>query len=382
MSRLLVDDITKTDRRALFNVNKAALISDIVAPSKEYLRCSGAQQLTVVEGCVISVSGSGVFETKQTILTAANLDTGSSFTVGKDYYVYVCDSGNVDNDEIYKISLNSTYPSGWTALNSRKIGGFHYGKVRGTDATTGKPVNASGIVKGSGWQNNVYDGIVPRSVWTLGHRPKCAPEGMVYLGGGTWVDIYLSSNDGKGGLQSKYGATPMTGSEGCNWYDFAHRLQQSGKRMPNLQEFIQYAYGSPEGLDNSNDYAWTATTNGGRTTTGNVAKAVSAVGVRDAVGNVWEWLDEIITRAEHAKSSTYHASEAWGWDITSPMLTGEDSDIASGNIYEYYANSIAALLAGGNWINGAVAGTRALQCNVYPWIVGSYIGVRGACDSL
>ena len=112
--------------------------------------------------------------------------------------------------------------------------------MRGVDATTNKPVNASGIVKGSGWQNNIYDGIVPRSVWTLGHRPKCAPEGMVYLGGGTWVDIYLNSNDGKGGLQSKYGATPMTGSEGLNWYDFAHRLQKCGKRMPNLQEFIQY----------------------------------------------------------------------------------------------------------------------------------------------
>ena len=134
MSRLLVDDITKTDRRALFNVNKAALISDIVAPSKEYLICSGAQQLTVIEGCVIAIAGTGVFETEQTILTAANLDTGSSFAVGKDYYVYVCDSGNVDNDEVYKISLNSTYPSGWTALNSRKIGGFHYGKVRGVAA--------------------------------------------------------------------------------------------------------------------------------------------------------------------------------------------------------------------------------------------------------
>lgn len=382
MSRLLVDDITKTDRRALFNVNKAALISDIVAPSKEYLICSGAQQLTVIEGCVIAIAGTGVFETEQTILTAANLDTGSSFAVGKDYYVYVCDSGNVDSDEVYKISLNSTYPSGWTALNSRKIGGFHYGKVRGVDTTTGKPVNASGIVKGSGWQNNIYDGIVPRSVWTLGHRPKCTPEGMVYLGGGTWVDIYLNSNDGKGGLQSKYGATPMTGSEGLNWYDFAHRLQKSGKRMPNLQEYIQYAYGSPEGLDDSNDYAWTATTNSGRTTTGNVAKAVSAVGVRDAVGNVYEWLDEIITRAEHAKNSTYHASEAWGWDITSPLLAGEDSDIASGNIYEYYAYSIAALIAGGNWSIGAYAGVRCVYCGHYPWYVSSAVGVRGACDSL
>ena len=32
MSRLLVDDVTKTDRRALLNVNKMATISDIVAP--------------------------------------------------------------------------------------------------------------------------------------------------------------------------------------------------------------------------------------------------------------------------------------------------------------------------------------------------------------
>ena len=382
MSRLLVDDITKTDRRACFNVNKAALISDIVAPSKEYIVCSGAQQLTIVEGCVISIAGTGVFETKQTILTAANLDTSSSFTVGKDYYVYVCDSGNKDADEVYKISLNSTYPAGWTALNSRKIGGFHYGKVRGVDARTGKPVNASGIVKGSGWQNNIYDGIVPRSVWTLGHRPKCAPEGMVYLGGGTWVDIYLNSNDGKGGLQSKYGAIPMTGSEGLNWYDFTHRLQKCGKRMPNLQEFIQYAYGSPEGLDSSNDYAWTATTNSSRTTTGNVAKAVSAVGVRDAVGNVWEWLDEIITRAEDATNAAYHPSVSWAWDTTSPLLVGEDADIASGNIYEYYAYSIAALIAGGNWNNGANAGTRALDCHYCPLFVNGGVGVRGACDSL
>lgn len=382
MSRLLVDDITKTDRRACFNVNKAALISDIVAPSKEYIVCSGAQQLTIVAGCVISIAGTGVFETEQTILTAANLDTGSSFTVGKDYYVYVCDSGNKDADEVYKISLNSTYPAGWTALNSRKIGGFHYGKVRGVDAATGKPVNASGIVKGSGWQNNIYNGIVPRSVWTLGHRPKCAPEGMVYLGGGIWVDIYLNSNDGKGGLQSKYGATPMTGSEGLNWYDFAHRLQKSGKRLPSLQEFTQYAYGSPGGLDSSNDYAWTATTNSGRATTGNVARAVSAVGVRDAVGNVWEWLDEIVTRAAHATSATYHAKEAWDWDITTPLLTGEDADISSGNIYQYYAFSIAPLIAGGHWERGITAGTRAVSCGNYPWHVDTPVGARGVCDSL
>ena len=71
--------------------------------------------------------------------------------------------------------------------------------------------------------------IVPRSVWTLGHRPKCSPEGMVYLGGGTWVDIYLNSDDGAKGLKSEYGCAPMTGTESMNWYNFVERLAKSGK---------------------------------------------------------------------------------------------------------------------------------------------------------
>ena len=41
MSRLMVDDVTKTDARALLNVNKMAMISDIVAPSNEYMYASG-----------------------------------------------------------------------------------------------------------------------------------------------------------------------------------------------------------------------------------------------------------------------------------------------------------------------------------------------------
>lgn len=81
MSRLLVDDVTKTDARALLNVNKMATISDIVAPSNEYIYASGANELTVVEGCVIAVGGAGIFKTANTILTAANLDAGSAFAV-------------------------------------------------------------------------------------------------------------------------------------------------------------------------------------------------------------------------------------------------------------------------------------------------------------
>lgn len=380
MSRIFVDDVTKTDRRALLNVNKLATISDIVAPTSQYLYASGANEITVIEGCVIAVGGAGIFKTGNTVLNASNLDIGAAFAVGSDYYVYICDSRQDAQDEQYIISLNSTYPSGWNASNSRKIGGFHYGRCRKINDNM-QPVNSSGAIFGTGWESAVSNGILPRSVWTLGHRPKCSPEGMVYLGGGTWVDIYLNSDDGAQGLKSEYNCAPMTGTEGMNWYTFTERLMKSGKRMPDYSEFCAYAFGSPQGLDGANTNAWTATTNTGRGTTGSVVNAVSAVGCVDAVGRVWEWLNDLITRAEHATNTEFHPTVAWGWDKKSP-LRDNATKYDVGNIYQYYAYSLAALVAGGHWDNGVRAGARAVGCSSYPWGVSTYIGVRGACDSM
>lgn len=41
-----------------------------------------------------------------------------------------------------------------------------------------------------------------------GTPPEMYPEGMVYIGGGTWVDIYLNSDDGEMGLKSEYNCAP------------------------------------------------------------------------------------------------------------------------------------------------------------------------------
>ena len=112
-----------------------------------------------------------------------------------------------------------------------------------------------------------------------------------------------------------------------------------------------------------------------------MVNAVSAVGCVDAVGRVWEWLNDLITRAEHATNADYHPTAAWGWDKKTPLMTGEKNyDV--GNIYQYYAYSLAALVAGGSWNAGANAGARAVDCALYPWGVGSDVGGRGACDSM
>ena len=201
MSRLLVDDVTKTDARALLNVNKMATISDIVAPSNEYIYASGANELTVVEGCVIAVGGAGIFKTANTILTAANLDAGSAFAVGKDYYVYICDSRIDSADEKYVISLNSTYPTGWNATNSRKIGGFHYGRCRKVDSNL-QPLNGSSVIFGTS-----KEVLKETTAWLLTN----AMQDVITSGTGSGAGLPNMPTAGKTGTTTKNRDTVFAG---------------------------------------------------------------------------------------------------------------------------------------------------------------------------
>ena len=148
MGRLFVYDENMTDERAKITVGKMAAVSDIVAPEKEYIQYSGANELTVIPGAVIAIGENAVFRTEETALTAANLDGASSFEHGADYYIYICDTGNDSQNEVYLISQNSTFPDGneWDDTNTRKIGGFHFGFVRNTNEN-GQEINASGTVR-------------------------------------------------------------------------------------------------------------------------------------------------------------------------------------------------------------------------------------------
>lgn len=415
MPRSMIDDPNKADPRAHVRTALFAMVSDIVAPTARYLRATGDNMLTISAGNTIAV-GTSVFTTSMTNLGAANLDVGSALQRGTDYYVYICDPGS-PQDEVYLISLNSTAPAGYTALNSRRIGGFHVGMCRRLDNNM-RPINSGGLAWGTGWEANIFLGIIPESVWTLNHRPKCAPEGMTYAGGGLWVDIYISSSDGSDGLQSMFNSIPLTGTEGHNWYSFNDRALAVEKRLMSYSEWCRAAFGSPQGLAGDNSNAWTA--GAARNPTGMVDRAVSSIGACDCVGNVWEWLDELITNASgyvlngttNPTSYTYPAWDggrggqvnttgtghgptartssntpntaqgAWNWDTDSPLGDTTGGNPANGNIHQYYDWSLVALLAGGAWPHGVRAGSRAVHCDLRPWDVRTAVGVRLACESL
>jgi formylglycine-generating enzyme required for sulfatase activity len=195
---------------------------------------------------------------------------------------------------------------------------------------------------------------------------------MAYLSSGVWIDIYQASDNGAGGLRSAKGATPLTSK---TWYEFVEMALAVGKRLPSYAEWLEAAVGSPGGNDGDNTNAWTKTTNTASNPTGGVDRAVSSVGCRDCVGNIYEWTNELITRAEHAVGGE-HTSTAWGWDNSSPLGAGY------GNIYQYYRYSLVALMAGGSWEHGVDAGARCVHVNSYLWRVQTIIGARAACDSL
>lgn len=366
MGRLFVYDENMTDERAKITVEKMANIADIVAPEKAYIvGNSDFKGVTILENCVIGV-GESIFKTVETELTKANLDQGSDFVMGTDYFIYICDPGTNDQDEMYLISSNESWPDGddWDDENTRKIGGFHYGRIRKTDEY-GRAINAAGAVRGSGFESNVTVGIIPNSVWTTKHRPTCNPAGMVYLGNHTWGDIYLASNDGGYGLASVYNVNPITGTEGINWYIAAERARTVGKRLPDYAEFCNAADGAPQGLDNSNANAWSATTNSGRHAVGTIANAVSSKNVCDLVGNVWKWLNELL----HDPTA---ASGAW-YDVFGGGY---------GQAWMYSSTGLRALVGGGTWVDGVHDGSRAVGCSSYPWYVRTNFGVWCVCDSL
>ena len=187
---------------------------------------------------------------------------------------------------------------------------------------------------------------------------------MVYLGNGLWGDIYLSSDNGSQGLQSKYNANPITGTEGLNWYIANEKARRVGKRLPTYAEFCQAAAGSPEGQDGNNTYAWSATGNTGRQKTGYVANAISALNIRDLVGNVWKWLNEFCLDPN---------ASSWNWyDVLGAGY---------GDAYIPSNTALRALVGGGGWGDGVRAGSRAVGAYVYPWDVDGDIGVWCVCDA-
>jgi hypothetical protein len=197
-----------------------------------------------------------------------DLDTGA-VAAGTNYYVYALDNGGVLS---FILSANSTYPAGYTANTSRKIGGFHTLCL------------AVGVIAGHILTGYLAKDIIPASIWDLKHRPVSNPEGMVYIDAiNKWVDIYLTSGTGASTASVNGG----TISDTRDWMSFADDYAAVKKQMLDDAEFQAVAAGSNEET-NITGSADPVTTGGHVDTAGR--RMISNYGIEDAVGAMWQWL--------------------------------------------------------------------------------------------
>lgn len=285
--------------------------------------------------------------------TAGDWDTTdpTDYTVaatraGKDFYIYAVqpESGAVPE---FVLSANSTVPSGYTADNSRKMGGFHCLCV------------AAGTISGHDLTGYLQGDILPASVWDLFYRPRCSPEGMVFSEDiGIWVDIYLQSGT-EASTASANGAT-ITNTR--TWLDHVDDFAAVKKQLLSDVEFQIIAAGSNEETNIAGS-ADPETTGGHSDTAGR--RMISNIGCEDCAGAMQQWLKTPSARLNDGTTDGYY-----------------DLPGSKGSFFTYGTNKFGntQLLAGGNWANGAYCGSRARYAKYSRWYTGASIGGRGRAE--
>lgn len=306
---------------------------------------------------LVDISGIAAELTTQQSLNLSLTATWDSVTTdyrvaanraGKDFYVYAVLVGGIALGLL--VSANATYPTGYSATTSRKVGGFHCLCL------------SVGTISGHVLTGYVTGDILPASVWDLKHRPVSSPEGMVYVSGlGKWVDIYLSSVSA-GAMASAYGATCADGasSPAFHWYKFSQWLATVGKRLLTQAEFVAASLGSNQGTNIAGSAD--PVTTGGKSDTGG-RRMISNVGCEDCCGNLWQWGEEAGGGA---------SSAAWV-----NAFDGNDSGVAG----QHYLAPNRAIL-GGSWANGANCGSRCSAWLYGPLSLYESIGARGVAEPL
>jgi hypothetical protein len=279
----------------------------------------------------------------KTIASGAVVTMPGTATAGTDYAIWVKTDGTLE------ATTNHTSPP---TTGARKIGGFHYAPGGNSTGTSGGNTTA---------QINQY------SFWDLKFRPACPdPRGMALIAGGFWADIYLTNTDPGTNGTSKYNVTIADGSSppkiptlyggngstaygSLTWFEAQEVAHAYGKRPLFQSELMAAAYGTTEGSSIGTDQGSTILN----------AAYTSKWGLIQATGVMWVWGQE--------RGGAYNTSGAWQSD--------------TGGRGQSYGAPNAAIF-GGNWGEGANAGSRSSYWYNAASNSPSHIGLRCAADHL
>lgn len=294
--------------------------------SRDSLFTSNKTSIVIPKNMRININGEAYISTRNVTLNTSTLGENLA---GKDVYIYALAGSGTEPD--FVLSLNSTVPTGYTAENSRKIGGFH---------CLCKDV---GIIEGHALSGYVAGDILPATRWDLEHRPKGSPEGFAYEElTDCWIAIYLPSWDGTK-LVSVYNGVIADGSSAKKWHGeaFYEQFVKQGMRLVWRHEFQMGAKGSNEqtNIQGSSD----PNTTGGHVDTAG-RRMISNIGLEDCCGVLWQFaMDLGFAGGSGWTNSVYHSAV---------------DDRSYGQIY----GTLYRLLLGSCWDDGAACGSRSAHC--------------------
>lgn len=302
-------------------------------------------KITIPANTQVNIGNKGYVSTQDTVLALSSVGTADA-RKGKDVYIYACQPADTNSTvPVFVLSMNSTVPDGYTADNSRKIGGFHC-LCRNVGNISGHA--ASGYVIGD---------IIPISVWDLLHRAQSENEGMIYADfDGRWYDIYLAGIVG-GKLVSQYGAIIADGSSSPAYSGekFVEEFAKVKKRPLYRNEFMVLAKGSNEG---TNIYGSAdPNTAGGHNDTAGRAM-ISNYFMEEMCGALWQWGADIF---ENYPGSTWSSPNlylsGYAWQEASVYNSAVDSQK-----YGSCHGLLRRVLLGGSWGDGGDCGSRCAAC--------------------
>ena len=295
--------------------------------SRDSLFTSNKTSIVIPKNMRININGEAYISTHNVTLNTSTLGENLA---GKDVYIYALAGSGTEPD--FVLSLNSTVPTGYTAENSRKIGGFH---------CLCKDV---GIIEGHALSGYVAGDILPATRWDLEHRPKGSPEGFAYEElTDCWIAIYLPSWDGTK-LVSVYNGVIADGSSAKKWHGeaFYEQFVKQGMRLVWRHEFQMGAKGSNEQTNIQGSFD--PNTTGGHVDTAG-RRMISNIGLEDCCGVLWQFAMDL--------------GFAGGFGWTNSAYNSNVDDRSYGQTY----GTLYRLLLGSRWSDGASCGSRSADCN-------------------
>lgn len=315
--------------------------------NRDELFTTNKTTVTIPKDLKININGNCYISTINKSLQLSTVDTPANLA-GKDVYIYACEPTS-GTEPIFVLSLNSTVPTGYTANNSRKIGGFH---------CLCKDV---GVIEGHTLSGYVTGDILPATRWDLLHRPKGEPEGFAYEElTDCWIAIYLPSWDGTK-LVSVYNGVIADGTSTKKWHGeaFYEQFAKQGMRLVWRHEFQMAAKGSNEGTGIKN--AADPNTTGGHVDSNN-RRMISNIGLEDCCGCSWQW----------AMDLGFAGGSEWNDSVYNSNVDSQRYGQSYGTLYR--------LLLGARWYLGSACGSRSVHCNSGSSYVDSHCSARGASE--